>query len=71
MKQKRTGRNTDLAEPRTPADDRREVVENDRDSVATEGNNRALGGHHTEELPRSKKGGRVGQPDRPEKQTRH
>lgn len=60
MKQKQTGRNTDHAQPRTPADDQREVVENDRDGVATEGNARSAGGHHTEELPRSKKGGRVG-----------
>lgn len=67
MRQKQTGRNTDHAKPRTPADDHREVVENDRQGIATEGNNRAAGGHHTEELPRSKKGGRVG----PDRHTRH
>jgi hypothetical protein len=71
MNPKETGRNTDHAQPRTPADDRREVVENDRDSVANEGNSRAVGGHHTEELPRSKKGGRVRNTDRPDKQPRH
>lgn len=69
MKQKQTGRNTDLATPRTPADDRREVVENDRESVTAEGNGRAAGGLHTEELPRSKKGGRVD--TTPDGQPRH
>ncbi len=67
MKQKQTDRNTDHAKPRTPADDQREVVENDRDGVATEGNGREMGGLHTEEIPRSKKGGRVG----PDRQSRH
>lgn len=60
MNQKPTDRNTDHAKPRTPADDHREIVENDRDGVATEGNGRSVGGHHTEEIPRSKRGGRVG-----------
>ncbi len=59
MKQKQTDRNTDHGKPRTPADDRRELVESDRDGLVSEGNTRATGGYHTEEMPRSKHGGRV------------
>lgn len=65
MNQKPTDRNTDNAEPKTPATDKREIVENDRDSVTAEGNGRSTHGHHTEEKPLSKKGGTVKDPSRP------